>query len=143
KTLVPTRRDTILRLHTAISHLPRRDPRKTTVVQTTTPAVSVKRGTPTPGRSRAVRKPRPKQGFHRPNPNPDSKQPMIIHVTPRAMQRMPQPRDPPSPDHPRKEPPAMTTTRVASVQAEPAWLDLPATTDKTIDLIRQAAHNDA
>ena len=37
----------------------------------------------------------------------------------------------------------MTTTRVASVQAEPAWLDLPATTDKTIDLIRQAAHNDA
>ncbi len=33
----------------------------------------------------------------------------------------------------------MTSTRVAAVQAEPVWFDLPATTQKTIDLIRDAA----
>lgn len=37
----------------------------------------------------------------------------------------------------------MAENRVASVQAEPVWLDLPATTDKTIDLVREAAGNGA
>lgn len=35
------------------------------------------------------------------------------------------------------------TTRIATVQAEPIWFDLAATTDKTIDLITDAARADA
>jgi aliphatic nitrilase len=37
----------------------------------------------------------------------------------------------------------MTTFKAAAVQATPAWLDLDATTDKTIDLIGEAARNGA
>ncbi|GAA2043095.1 carbon-nitrogen hydrolase family protein [Yaniella flava] len=35
------------------------------------------------------------------------------------------------------------TVRVAAVQAEPVWLDLDATTDKTIDLMREASESGA
>jgi len=37
----------------------------------------------------------------------------------------------------------MTTFKAAAVQAAPAWLDLDATTDKTVDLIGEAAANGA
>lgn len=37
----------------------------------------------------------------------------------------------------------MTTHRVAAVQAEPVWMDIDATTDKTVRLIREAAEGGA